>query len=49
LESLEETIFRLEREVERLRSGTEPDGADISGDEMAALMRERGLREDTPG
>lgn len=49
LESLEETIFWLEREVERLRSGTQPDGTDISGDEMAALMRERRLREGAPG
>lgn len=42
LEALEETIFWLERERERLRSGVpEDDGADISGDEMAELIRRR--------
>ena len=48
LDSLEETVFWLEREIARLRAG-EPsaDGPDISGDEMAAIMdrrrREAGL------
>lgn len=48
LESLEETVFWLEREIARLRAG-EPsaDGPDVSGDEMAAIMdrrrREAGL------
>ena len=48
LESLEETVFWLEREIARLRAG-EPsaDGPDISGEEMAAIMdrrrREAGL------
>lgn len=48
LESLEETIFWLEREIARLRAG-EPvvDGPDTSGDEMAAIM-ERRRREDGP-
>jgi len=46
LESLEETIFWLEREIARLRAGEQPaDGADISGDEMAELMERR--RRDT--
>lgn len=46
LEALEETIFWLEREVERLRSGAaEPEGSDISGEEMADLMRRRRVRE----
>lgn len=50
LESFEETIFWLEREIERLRSGApEADGADISGDEMAGRLRQRRLREDTTG
>jgi prevent-host-death family protein len=50
LESLEETIFWLEHEIERLRSGIpEPDGAEISGDEMAGLLRQRRLREGTTG
>jgi prevent-host-death family protein len=50
LESLEETIFWLEREIERLRSGiSEPDGADITGDEMAELLRQRHQREGTTG
>jgi antitoxin YefM len=43
LDSLEETIFWLEREVARLRAG-EPsadEGAEITADEMAALMRRR--------
>jgi antitoxin YefM len=42
LESLEETIFWLEREIARLRAG-EPaaEGADISGTEMAAIMERR--------
>jgi hypothetical protein len=41
-ESLEETIFWLEREIARLRAG-EPstDGPDVSGDEMAAIMDRR--------
>src|SRR6185437_5928045 len=39
LEALEETIFWLEREITRLRAGeSTEDGADVSGDEMAALM-----------
>jgi antitoxin YefM len=48
LESLEETIFWLEREVARLRAG-EPviDGPDTSGDDMAAIM-ERRRRENGP-
>lgn len=47
LEALEETIFWLEREVERLRSGAPEDNvSDISGDEMAHLLRQRRLRED---
>lgn len=42
LEALEETIFWLEREITRLRSGERPvDGPDTSGDEMAALMERR--------
>jgi prevent-host-death family protein len=42
LEALEETIFWLEREVERLRSGTaDDDGPEISGEEMDELMRQR--------
>ncbi|MPZ27236.1 MAG: type II toxin-antitoxin system prevent-host-death family antitoxin [Micromonosporaceae bacterium] len=49
LEALEETIFWLEREVERLRSGVQPeDGADISGEEMADLIRRRRTREGEP-
>jgi antitoxin YefM len=42
LESLEETIFWLEREIARLRAG-EPvvEDGDISGDEMAAIMERR--------
>lgn len=42
LESLEETVFWLEREIARLRAG-EPgaDGPDISGEEMAAIMDRR--------
>lgn len=40
LEALEETIFWLEREVEQLRAGTaDPEGADISGEEMAELLQ----------
>jgi prevent-host-death family protein len=46
LEALEETIFWLEREVRRLRSGVaDDDGPEISGDEMDELMRQR-RRED---
>ena len=42
LEALEETIFWLEREITRLRAGeSTEDGADVSGDEMAALMERR--------
>ena len=42
LEALEETIFWLEREVRRLRSGVaDDDGPEISGDEMDELMRQR--------
>jgi prevent-host-death family protein len=42
LEALEETIFWLEREIARLRAGeSTEDGADVSGDEMAALMERR--------
>jgi len=42
LESLEETVFWLEREVARLRGG-EPsvDGPCTSGEEMAAIMARR--------
>jgi antitoxin YefM len=42
LESLEETIFWLEREIARLRAG-EPaaEGPDVSGEEMAAIMERR--------
>jgi len=45
LEALEETIFWLEREIARLRSG-EPaadaaEGGDITGEEMAELMNRR--------
>jgi antitoxin YefM len=50
LESLEETIFWLEREIERLRSGIpEPEGADISSDEMAGLLAQRRPREGATG
>ena len=39
LESLEETVFWLEREIARLRAGDPvADGPDFSGDEMAAIM-----------
>jgi antitoxin YefM len=42
LESLEETIFWLEREISRLRAGESVvDGPDINGDEMAAIMERR--------
>jgi antitoxin YefM len=42
LEALEETIFWLEREIARLRTGEAiADGADISGDEMAAIVERR--------
>lgn len=43
LDALEETIFWLEREVARLRSGEPPadDGGEITGEEMAELMRRR--------
>src|SRR5215472_6503369 len=40
LEALEETIFWLQREIARLRSG-EPPGRDITGGEMAGLMEQR--------
>jgi antitoxin YefM len=45
LEALEETIFWLEREMARLRSG-EPasdaaEGGDVTGEEMAELMSRR--------
>ncbi len=42
LESLEETIFWLEREVERLRA-TAPDdeGPAVGADEMDEIMRQR--------
>lgn len=47
LESLEETIFWLEREIARLRTG-EPaaEGDDISGAEMAAIMERRRAESD---
>jgi antitoxin YefM len=42
LESLEETVFWLEREVERLRAGVaDDDGPGIGADEMDAIMRQR--------
>jgi antitoxin YefM len=42
LEALEETIFWLEREIARLRSGEPPaQGGDITGEEMAELMEQR--------
>jgi antitoxin YefM len=42
LESLEETVFWLEREIARLRAGeTIADGPDTSGDEMAAIIERR--------
>ena len=42
LESLEETVFWLEREIARLGAGDpSADGPDISGDEMAAIMDRR--------
>lgn len=42
LEALEETIFWLEREVTRLRTGGPAAvGPDTSGDEMAAIMERR--------
>jgi antitoxin YefM len=42
LESLEETIFWLEREVERLRAGVpDDDGAAVGADEMDEIMRQR--------
>jgi antitoxin YefM len=42
LEALEETIFWLEREIARLRDGGPAvDDADVSGDEMAALIERR--------
>jgi prevent-host-death family protein len=42
LESLEETIFWLNREIARLRSGAPvADGGDVSGEEMSALMERR--------
>ena len=40
LEALEETIFWLQREIARLRSG-EPPGRDITGGEMAGLVEQR--------
>ena len=48
LEALEETLFWLEREIARLRSGEAAadvaEGGDVSGEEMAELMNRR-LRE----
>jgi antitoxin YefM len=42
LESLEETVFWLEREIARLRAGDPvADGPDTNGDEMAAIMERR--------
>jgi prevent-host-death family protein len=42
LEALEETIFWLQREITRLRSGEPPaQGGDITGEEMAELMEQR--------
>lgn len=42
LEALEETIFWLEREIARLRSGEAPaQGGDVTGEEMAELMEQR--------
>ena len=42
LESLEETIFWLEREVERLRAGAPDDeGPAVGADEMDEIMRQR--------
>lgn len=42
LEALEETVFWLEREIARLRSGDPvADGPDTSGEEMAAIMERR--------
>lgn len=42
LEALEETIFWLEREIARLRSGEPPaEDGDISGEDMSALMEQR--------
>jgi antitoxin YefM len=42
LEALEETIFWLEREIARWRSGEAPvQGGDITGEEMAELMERR--------
>ena len=42
LEALEETIFWLEREIARLRSGEPPvQGGDITGEEMAELLAQR--------
>jgi prevent-host-death family protein len=42
VDALEETIFWLEREITRLKSGHRPlDGPDVSGEEMAAIMERR--------
>jgi len=41
LEALEETIFWLEREIARLRSGEPSAQGDITGEEMAELMEQR--------
>lgn len=42
LEALEETIFWLEREIARLKSGDPAtDGPDTTGEEMAAVMERR--------
>jgi prevent-host-death family protein len=49
LEALEETIFWLERELERLRAGApDENGADISGAEMDEVIRSRRLEQRDP-
>lgn len=50
LEALEETIFWLEREIARLRSGEQPadEGAEVAGDEMAEIMRRRRAHDEHP-
>lgn len=50
LDALEETIFWLEREVTRLKSGEPPadEGAEVTDDEMAELMRRRRAQQERP-
>lgn len=44
LDAIEETLFWLRRELSA-RSAEDQDGPDVSGEEMAELMKERQLRD----